>query len=168
MCSRSFQIRGGTQMKSRAIFLADHDGEHLRALGCDLTLKATVADTAGAVEWVEISADQGTVVPPHRHPWGESYYVIDGSLEVQVGARHHVASAGAFVTIPPRAIHGLVVTSDRVRFLHVSIGPGATAMFNEYAQTLPDAPDPADADALAAVVEVGAHHGLEFMVPQPA
>jgi quercetin dioxygenase-like cupin family protein len=155
-------------MKSRAIFLPDHDGEHLRALGCDITLKATVDDTAGAVEWVEISADQGTAVPPHRHPWGESYYVIDGRLDVHVGARQHAANAGAFVTIPPRAIHSFVVTSDRARFLHVSSGPGATAMFHEYAQTIPEAPDPNDSDALATVVEIGAHHGLEFLAPQPA
>jgi len=155
-------------MKSRAIFLPDNDGEHLRALGCDLTYKATVDDTAGAVEWVEVAADQGTVVPPHRHPWGESYYVIDGSLEVQVGARQHQASAGAFITIPPRAIHGFVVTSDRARFLHVSTGPGATATLNEYSQTMPEAPDPADSDALATVIKVGARHGLEFMVPEPA
>jgi quercetin dioxygenase-like cupin family protein len=152
-------------MKSRAIFLPKDDGEHLRVLGCDVTLKATVDDTAGAVEWVELTADWGTVVPPHRHPWGESYYVIDGSLDVQVGARHHVAGAGAFVTIPPRAVHGFVVTSDRATFLHVSIGPGATAMFTEYAQTVPDAPGP---DALPTVLEVGARHGIEFMVPQPA
>jgi quercetin dioxygenase-like cupin family protein len=155
-------------MKSRAIFLPNNDGEHLRVLGTDVTLKATVDDTAGAVEWVEIAADQGTVVPPHRHPWGESYYVIDGSLEVQVGARHHVAAAGAFVTIPPRALHGFVVTSDHAKFLHVSIGPGATAMFKEYSQSVPDAPDPADSDALASVIGVGAHHGLEFMVPASA
>jgi quercetin dioxygenase-like cupin family protein len=154
-------------MKTRAIFVPGNDGEHLRALGCDVTIKATVDDT-GAVEWVEITADQGTTVPPHRHPWGESYYVIDGTLEVQVGARHHVGSAGAFVTIPPRAIHGFVVTSDGARFLHVSIGPGATAMFNEYSQAVPEAPDPGDPDALATVVEVGAHHGLEYMVPAPA
>ena len=155
-------------MKSRAIFLANNDGEHLPVLGTEVTVKATVDDTAGAVEWVEIAADQGTVVPPHRHPWGESYYIIDGSLEVQVGARHHVATAGAFVTIPPRAIHGFSVTSDRARFLHVSIGPGATAMFTEYSQTVPDAPDPGDPDALAAVLGVGSRHGVEFMVPQPA
>jgi len=152
-------------MKSRAIFLADHDGEQLRVLGCDLTLKATADDTAGAVEWVEVAADRGTVVPPHRHPWGECYYMIDGSIEVQVGARHHVAAPGAFVTIPPRAVHGFVVTSDRARFLHVSIGPGATAMFTEYSQAVPDAPGP---DALATVLEVGARHGLEFLVPEPA
>jgi quercetin dioxygenase-like cupin family protein len=152
-------------MKSRAIFLADNDGEHLRVLGCDVTLKATADDTAGAVEWVEIAADRGTVVPPHRHPWGESYYVIDGSLDVQVGARHHVAATGAFVTIPPRAVHGFVVTSERATFLHVSIGPGATAMFTEYSEAVPDAPGP---DALPTVLEVGARHGLEFMVPEPA
>lgn len=152
-------------MKSRAIFHPDNDGEHLRALGCDITILATVDDTAGAVEWVEVAADRGTVVPPHRHPWGESYFVLDGTLDVQVGARHHVATAGAFLTIPPRAIHSFVVTSDRARFLHVSIGPGATAMLTEYSQTVPEAPQP---DALATVVEVGAHHGLEFMVPEPA
>ena len=155
-------------MKSRTIFLANNDGERLRVLGTDVTLKATVDDTAGAVEWVEIAAVQGTVVPPHRHPWGESYYVIDGSLEVQVGARHHVATAGAYVTIPPRAIHGFVVTSDHVRFLHVSIGPGATAMFKAYSQSVPDAPDPTDPDVLAAVIGVGAHHGVEFMMPASA
>ena len=91
--------------------------------------------------------------------------MIDGSIEVQVGARHHVAAPGAFVTIPPRAVHGFVVTSDRARFLHVSIGPGATAMFTEYSQAVPDAPGP---DALATVLEVGARHGLEFLVPEPA
>jgi quercetin dioxygenase-like cupin family protein len=155
-------------MKSRAIFLPNNDGERLRVLGTDVTLKATVDDTAGAVEWVEVAADQGTVVPPHRHPWGESYYVIDGSIDVQVGSRHHVATAGAFVTIPPRAIHDFVVTSDRARFLHVSIGPGATAMFKEYSQTVPNAPDPADPEALAAVIGVGSHHDLEFLVPEPA
>jgi quercetin dioxygenase-like cupin family protein len=152
-------------MKSRAIFLADEDGEHLRVLGTDVTLKATVDDTAGAVEWVEIAADQGTAVPPHRHPWGESYYVVEGSLDVQIGARRHAATAGAFVTIPPRAIHGFVVTSEHARFLHVSIGPGATAMFKEYSQSVPDAPDPADPGALEAVIAVGARHDLEFMAP---
>ena len=155
-------------MKSRAIFLSKDDGERLRVLGADVTVKATVHDTAGAVEWVEISAERGTVVPPHRHPWGESYYIIDGSLEVQVGARHHVATAGAFVTIPPRALHGFVVTSDRASFLHVSIGPGATAMFKEYSQSEPDAPDPGDPESLAAVIGVGASHGVEFTVPAPA
>ena len=155
-------------MKSSAIFLANNDGEHLGVLGSDVTVKATVDDTAGAVEWVEVAADHGTVVPPHRHPWGESYYVIDGILEVQIGARHYVAAAGDFVNIPPRAIHGFVVISDRVRFLHVSIGPGATAMFKEYSKTVPGAPDPGDPDALATVIGVGANHGVEFMVPEPA
>ena len=152
-------------MHSRAIFHPDNDGTHFRALGCDITIKATVDDTAGAEEWVEVAADKGSVVPPHRHPWAESYFVIDGTLEVQVGARHYTATAGSFMTIPARAIHGFVVASDRARFLHVSIGPGATAMLTDYSQTVPDAPDP---DTLPTVLEVGARHGLEFMVPEPA
>jgi len=155
-------------MKSRAIFLANGDGEHMRVLGADATVKATADDTAGAVEWVEFTAERGTAVPPHRHAWGESYYIIDGTIEIQVGARHHEATAGAFLTIPPRAVHGFMVTSDSATFLHVSIGPGATAMFTEYSQTVPEAPGPDDLGVLATVLEVGARHGIELLVSQPA
>ena len=79
-----------------------------------------------------------------------------------------MATAGAFVTIPPRAIHGFAVTSERARFLHVSTGPGAIAMLTEYSQTVPGAPDAADPDVLAAVIEVGSRHDVEYLVPQPA
>ena len=155
-------------MKSRAIFLANGDGEHMRVLGADATVKATADDTAGAMEWVEFTAERGIAVPPHRHAWGESYYILDGTLEVQVGGRKHQATAGAFVMIPPRALHGFHVVSDTARFLHVSIGAGAVAAFREYSQVSPEPPDPNDPETLAALADVNARHGLDFLTPEPA
>ena len=117
--------------KTRAMFVPLDEGQLLLGLGSTMTVKATSDDTGGTMEWVLIESGPGGDVIPHRHPWGEAYYVLDGSMEVQVGARRHVASAGDFVMIPPRAVHSFRVLSDCVRFLHVSVGYGATAMFRD-------------------------------------
>ena len=102
-------------MRTRAMFVSEVNGEHLRVLGSAVTVKATSDDTGGAVEWVIIESRHGADVELHRHPWGESYYILDGTLEVQVGGRKHQATAGAFVMIPPRALHGFHVVSDTAR-----------------------------------------------------
>jgi mannose-6-phosphate isomerase-like protein (cupin superfamily) len=133
-----------------------------------VTVKATSGDTAVAVEWVIIESGQGVDVAPHRHPWGEAYYILDGTLQVHVGARKHQATAGAFVMIPPGALHGFEVVSDSARFLHVSIGAGAVAAFRDCDEVSPGAPDPDDLQTLSALAQVSARHGLDFRAPEPA
>jgi len=155
-------------MRTRCMFVPPEDGERLRVLGSAVTVKATSDDTGGAVEWVIIESRHGADVELHRHPWGESYYILDGTLEVQVGGRKHQATAGAFVMIPPRALHGFHVVSDTARFLHVSIGAGAVAAFREYSQVSPEPLDPNDPETLAALADVNARHGLDFLTPEPA
>ena len=150
-------------MRSRFMFVPPEDGERLRVLGSAVTVKATSDDTAGAVEWVVIESGQGADVPPHRHPWGEAYYILDGTLQVQVGARKHQATAGAFVMIPPGALHGFQVVSDSARFLHVSIGTGATQAFRDYTQVSPEAPDLSDVETLSALLEINARHGVDVL-----
>ncbi len=152
-------------MKSRAMFVPCEDGTSLRLLGSTVTVKATSDDTAGATEWVVIESGHGADVPPHRHPWGEVYYILDGILEVQVGARKHRATVGDFITIPPRAVHGFEVVSDSARFLHVSTGGGAIDMFNDYAEVSPEVPDPNDNEVMAALAEANERHGLVFLTP---
>lgn len=149
-------------MTTRATFVPADAGEHLDVLGTPMTFLATAADTASAYEVVVIEADGSGESLPHRHPWEEFYFVLDGTLEVQVGARRHTATPGSFLTIPARALHSHVVTSGRARFLHVSLGSGATAAFREYHATAPGVPDPADIPALLAVNE---RHGIEVVLP---
>jgi hypothetical protein len=109
-----------------------------------------------------VDADASGEPLAHRHPWEEFYFVLEGTLEVHVGARCHIAGPGAFVTIPARSVHSFVVTAGPARFLHVSFGSGATAAFREYHATSPGAPEPSDIPALLAVNE---RHGIEVVLP---
>jgi quercetin dioxygenase-like cupin family protein len=150
------------------MFVTEETGEHLRVLGSAVTVKATSNDTGGAIEWVVVESGPRADVALHRHPWGEAYFILDGTLEVQVGARKHQATVGAFVMIPPRALHGFHVVSDLARFLHVSIGAGAVAAFRDYSQVSPEPPDPNDPETLSTLAEVNARHAIDFLTPEPA
>ena len=127
-------------MSTTAKFLAPDDGRHLSVLGGAMTVKASAAETDGAYEVVLVDSGPGGDIVPHRHPWQESYFVVAGTIEVQVGRRVHRADAGSFVTIPPRALHGFRVLGDSARFLHISMGRGATDLFEEYADRVPGEP----------------------------
>ena len=147
---------------TKAKFLGPDDGRHLSVLGGAMTVKATEAETGGAYEVVLVDSGPGGDIVPHRHPWQESYFVLAGTIEVQVGRHLHVAEAGAFVTIPPLAVHGFRVLSDSARFLHISIGHGATALFEDYAERVPGEPSIED---LPAILEVNDRHGVEVLFP---
>ncbi len=133
-------------------FLDDHEGEALRVMGTRATVKVDADETGGALELVVIDAEEGSEVPPHRHPWAETYYMISGEMEVRIGARSDVLRSGAFATIPARAVHSLTVLSDTARFLHMSIGVGATAMYRMLDKEFPNPPAPEDVGRLLALV----------------
>jgi quercetin dioxygenase-like cupin family protein len=134
----------------------------MRSLGSDITVKATVGQTAGAYEVVVVEAERGGDILPHRHPWAESYYVLDGELEVQLGRRRWTVATGDLVVIPARAVHGFRVLTERASFLHTSIGPGATAMFEAFAEHFPEGvTDEAD---LGFALELSARHGVDVIL----
>ena len=83
-----------------------------------------------------------------------------------MGGRHHQAGPGDFLTIPPRALHAFRVVSESARFLHISIGAGATRAFLDYAAASPEAPDFTDIDAVLGLLEVNARHGVEVVLPE--
>ena len=149
-------------MSTRALFHRAGDGDRLNVLGTNVTIKATVHDTGGAYEVVVVESGPGGDAVPHRHPWQEFYFLLDGSVEVQIGARDHRMEAGDLVTIPPRALHAFNVVSESARFLHVSAGEGATAMFHDFAAQVPSVPTLED---LPAVLQIGARHGIELALP---
>jgi quercetin dioxygenase-like cupin family protein len=139
------------------------DVESIGVLGSVMAVLATADETRGAYEVVLVESGPGGDVVPHRHPWEEMYFVIDGTLEVQVGRRVEVMSAGSLVTLPARCLHAFQVTSDTARFLHVSIGRGAVDAFRDLHASLPAEPTLDDAPAL---FEVLARHGIELQLPE--
>lgn len=147
-------------MKAKMVEAAQ--GQPYDVLGSRMLVKADAGDTGGALEVVVVQTSRGADVVAHRHPWAETYYMLDGELEVELGARRHRMTSGDFLTIPPKAVHGFRVVSDTAQFLHVSIGSGATDAFRELDQRLPG---PAGPDDVPVMLEVGAHHGIELVLP---
>ena len=138
------------------------DAETIDVLGSSMALLASADETGGAYEAVLVDSGPGGDLVPHRHPWEEMYFVVEGTMEVQVGRRMRELAPGALVTLPARCLHAFRVTSDAARFLHVSIGRGAVDAFRDLHANVP--PNPTIDDA-AALFEVLARHGIELQLP---
>jgi quercetin dioxygenase-like cupin family protein len=139
-------------------------GTRLDTVDSVATEKVAAADTAEAYELFEIDAPAGSGIPPHRHAWPEAYYVLEGDLDVAVGARTFRMGPGDSITVPPHAAHTFSVTSPGCRFLAFSLGDGAGRLFADLDLEVPDGPPE---EAVPVVLEVAARHGVTFL-PAPA
>jgi quercetin dioxygenase-like cupin family protein len=64
-------------------------GTELFTVDSTATVKVGAEHTDGEYEIFEIDSVRGSFVPPHRHPWPESYYVLHGRMSVQVGSKRY-------------------------------------------------------------------------------
>ncbi len=140
-------------------------GARLNTVDSFATVKIGAADTDDQYELFEVEAPQGPGVPPHRHPWAEAYYVLEGTMDVRVGGRVLNLEPGASVTVPPNAIHTIEATSPNVRFLAFSQTPGTGRLFQDLDDTIP-AGEPDEA-TIALIVEVANRNGVTFVGPGP-
>jgi quercetin dioxygenase-like cupin family protein len=148
-----------------SLFVTPEGAERLDVLGSPMTLLATAEQTGGAYEAVLVDAGPGGDLLPHRHPWEELYFVVEGTMEVQVGRRVETLGPGGFVTLPARCLHAYRVTSASARFLHVSLGRGAVDAFRDFQAHVPHEPTIDDLDAILAV---NARHGIDLVLPDLA
>lgn len=143
------------------LFTPREEAEALDLLGSRMTLLATADQTAGRYEVVLVDAPLGGDVVPHRHPWQEAYFVLDGLIEVQVGRQVRTVGPGSLVNLPARCVHGFRVTSDNARFLHISLGRGAVDAFRDLQAVLVAEPSAEDIEDALIVM---ARHGIEVVL----
>lgn len=94
------------QENHQLVHIPAGEGESLWTVGDTYTLKATSANTNGALFLMEASVPPQGGPPPHIHrETDEAYYVLEGEVEVQGGESTFVAAAGSFVFIPKGAVH---------------------------------------------------------------
>lgn len=105
------------------------DIEALTAVDTAVTVRVSGDDTDGEYELLDIDGVRGAGAPLSRHPWSEAYYVLDGTVEVTVGAQTRSLGTGGCALIPPNAAHSFVIVSDTARMLVVSATGAASRFF---------------------------------------
>jgi quercetin dioxygenase-like cupin family protein len=118
-------------------------GDTHQLLTHTIVWKATANDTSGHYALFEMSDHEGGGAPVHSHPWEETFYILEGEIEILLVDRHEVFGAGAVVHIPANTIHAFQICSPSARALGI-VAPGKAEAFYREAgaklTTLP--PDP--------------------------
>src|SRR5207237_2299071 len=95
------------------------EGEHLWFAGGGVfTMKATSADTGGALLMFEDRVVKGKTTPMHLHPEvDEVVYVLDGALIAHIDGKNHEVGKGGMFFAPRGVAHSFLVTSETAHLL---------------------------------------------------
>ncbi len=122
----------------------------------EVVLKATGAETGGAVAVLEATTAPGDGPAPHvHHDNDELFYVLEGRMRFRVGDRTVEAGAGAFLFVPRGTVHAARnVGAGPVRLLTAFVPAGPERAMEAFAQASPE-----ERDRLAR------ESGSEFVAP---
>lgn len=88
------------------------------------------ADTNGRYSLLELVELPGYKTPPHKHPgMDETFYVLEGTLELRIAGMTHRLPAGSYVHIPRDTPHAQGSTDDKAVRLLVTLSPGGFESF---------------------------------------
>jgi mannose-6-phosphate isomerase-like protein (cupin superfamily) len=137
-------------------------GTALNILGSTNTIKVSGEQTNGAFSVAEVLAPPQSSVPPHIHTReDETFYVLEGSAEVQCGDRTFTVTPGTVLVLPRNLPHAFRNPGNTpVRILFTMTPAGFEGFFEEVSRLPSD--QPPDPKKLAAI---GRKYGLEFVPP---
>ena len=96
------------------------------------TLRVLVPSSAtdGRFSTLELTEHPPYRTPAHVHPeMDESFYVLEGTLALEIEGRTHRLPAGSFVHIPRGTVHAQGSADDRPVRLLTTLSPGAFDQF---------------------------------------
>ena len=153
----------GTRQAGEGLVFHPGEGPEFQIGQMSLTVKEDGERTAGQVVILEMAVPSGAASPPaHVHrQGGESWYVLEGELDVLVGTEQGRYGPGSFVMIPAGTPHRFAnAGTETVRVL-LSMTPYQLQFLQEASQLWTSGPpDPAAMVALMArydteIVRVG-------------
>jgi quercetin dioxygenase-like cupin family protein len=128
-------------------------------------VKASAADTGGQYTLVEITASPGLETPLHVHYHeDEGFYVLDGTVTIQVGEETVELGAGEHAFGPRDIPHRFTVGPDGAHMIWV-LTPGGFEDFIEEASVPAEAPTvpPPSVMPPENIVEIVLRHGNELL-----
>jgi quercetin dioxygenase-like cupin family protein len=158
--------------KKEPITVGTAGGKIISVVGDNYRILVGGAETNGAFAAIDMLVPPGGGPGPHEHAQiEESFYVIDGEIEVKSEFGEYTASKGAFVNIPKGGVvHEFKNKSDKVAHLLCIVVPSGLETFFEeigkpvgYGEFLP--PPPMDPESLKKLEAIAEKHGQKVYPP---
>ncbi|MBD1387423.1 cupin domain-containing protein [Mucilaginibacter rigui] len=149
-----------------------HDGDNLSIAGGIYRILVSGKQTNGAFAVIEMSVPAGGGPGPHAHAgFQESFYVIEGEVEVKTEETTFTATKGAFVNIP---LGGMVhcfknKSANLAKLLCTVVPAGLEEMFMEIGKPVKAgeyiAPQPIDEETLKKFTAIAEKYGQKLFPP---
>ncbi|HEX9513190.1 MAG TPA: cupin domain-containing protein [Puia sp.] len=118
-------------LKPAPITIGAQDGQNLSVVGDTYRILITGKETGGAYAAIDMLIPPNGGPGPHSHAdFQESFYVIDGEIEVKSEASTYTAKKGSFVNIPKGGIvHCFKNKTDQIAHLLCVVVPSGLEEF---------------------------------------
>jgi mannose-6-phosphate isomerase-like protein (cupin superfamily) len=147
---------------NKHIVVPPGEGNQLNVLGSDYTIKISGAETNHEFSLAEGLAPPQSFVPLHTHTReDETFYIVEGALEIRCGDHTFNAPQGTVVLLPRNVPHAFRNPGNVPAKVLITLTPAGFEGFFVEAGQLP-ADQPPDPKKLAAM---GRKYGLEFVPP---
>lgn len=143
---------------SKSVVTRKDEGETLQILGTQTRFLCLPKQTDQKWSLLEVSLPKGAGAPPHRHPWDEAYYVVDGTVRFVIDGVPQLLNAGDFLYAPANTVHAFAGHSDLISKVIVFDAPAhAETFFREVDRDVKSMP----AD-LGKMLAIGESHQVMF------
>jgi mannose-6-phosphate isomerase-like protein (cupin superfamily) len=130
------------------------EGENFAVGASSISIKTNSEDSGGSLFLSETTIEPGFAGPPLHihHELHDMFYVLDGTLTVQVGEDRREAGPGSFVCVRPETPHTFAnLSGEPVRFLNFSTPAGFEQYMRELGAAFADATEPPAPEQLGAI-----------------
>ena len=117
--------------KKQPITLGPEEGVTISVVGDTYRILISGQQTAGAFACIDMVVPPGGGPGPHAHPdFEESFYVVEGEVEVKSESGVYLASKGSFISIPKGGVvHGFKNKSGQNAHLLCTVVPAGLEDF---------------------------------------
>lgn len=156
---------GSGQAQAAVKAVARDEGEARWWFAALAVIKATAADTGGQLTIVEVTEPPGAEAPLHvHHREDEGFWILEGSVTLQVGDDTIEARAGDYAMGPRDIPHRYTVGPDGCRMLFICVPGGFEGLVRDMSvpaesRTLPPPSEP----DVAEVARIAQEYGCELL-----
>ena len=157
-------------VKNPPVITGSGEGQTVSVVGDTYRVLVSGKETGGAFAVIDMLIPPGGGPGPHAHPhFHESFYVIDGEIEVRSEAGSYTAGKGTFVLIPEGGVvHCFKNKSDRIAHIVCTVAPsGLEEFFIEIGQPVAVGAflPPPDEEAMKKILPIAERYGTKVYPP---